>query len=103
MAQQPWLQVTGFQFRLKYVFRVDVLGLDDGVIALDPGFGHTCAITSLGGARCWGDNLHGQFQSGEQSYKISFNNSEPQRALRYQCQQDVHEISWPKAYSRSPG
>ncbi len=38
----------------------DVSGLTSGVKAVITGWEHTCALTSAGGAKCWGYNLHGE-------------------------------------------
>jgi alpha-tubulin suppressor-like RCC1 family protein len=42
----------------------DVLGLADGVLAMDAGQSHTCAVDSSGKARCWGGNSYGQLGDG---------------------------------------
>lgn len=39
---------------------VDVTGLAAGVVDLDAGEAHTCAVTSAGESWCWGDNEFGQ-------------------------------------------
>jgi hypothetical protein len=43
---------------------VNVLGLEDGVLSLAAGGGHTCAVLSSGAVRCWGADLAGQLGDG---------------------------------------
>ena len=50
---------------------VAVFSLASGVASLAAGDWHTCAVTQAGGAKCWGENVHGQLGNGTAYANIS--------------------------------
>src|SRR5206468_1204977 len=43
---------------------VDVVGLSNGVTTVSVGGSFTCAVTTAGGVKCWGENSYGMLGNG---------------------------------------
>jgi alpha-tubulin suppressor-like RCC1 family protein len=50
---------------------VDVLGLSSGVIAISAGNSHACALTTVGGVKCWGYGVNGSLGDASQTIRLT--------------------------------
>lgn len=50
---------------------VDTSGLSSGVVAIASGENSTCALTSTGGVKCWGDNAFGQLGDSSTTQRLT--------------------------------
>lgn len=55
----------------KRLTPVDVVGLASGVAIISAGNNHTCAVTTAGAAKCWGQNTYGQLGNNNKTDRLT--------------------------------
>ena len=65
------LSVTGDNSTTQRLAPVTVSGLTSGVASLTAGSYHTCAVTTSGGATCWGFNGNGQLGDNSTTQRLT--------------------------------
>lgn len=80
--------------------RDTVTGLSSGVATITAGAGHTCAVTTTGAAKCWGQNRTGS--SGTAPTKISTRPS-PTIALHFAADDCAAILRFRAEVGRSEG
>ncbi len=67
----PWKPRLGDNSTTQRLTPVDVSGLASGVVAIGAAGRHTCALSTLGGVRCWGYNFYGQLGDNFSAWSLA--------------------------------
>ena len=74
-AAQCWGENRSGQIGNDSTFDVglptDVVGLSSGVVRIAAGGGHTCALTSSGSVKCWGENGSSLLGDGTATWRLT--------------------------------